>query len=149
MLYVRHVGNNGHPCKFSGTSGERQESARNLPFPGVIWMTAMPQLQTFPTSNMYSHFRPPSDLPGNFRMVLDAAEIVIRNVAVQRRPVRSAVCATMEKPCAIRCGVLGVRVCVTNGLNALLADYFGNMPCVFLYDKPFFATLAANACPYR
>ena len=33
---------------YSGISGEGQESARNLPFPGVIWRTAMPQLQTFP-----------------------------------------------------------------------------------------------------
>jgi len=52
MLYVRHVGNNGHPCKFSGTSGEGQESARNLPFPGVIWMTAMPHLRTFVTPHI-------------------------------------------------------------------------------------------------
>ena len=31
---------------YSGISGEGQESARNLPFPGVIWRTAMPHKRT-------------------------------------------------------------------------------------------------------
>jgi len=34
---------------YSGISGEGQESARNLPFPGVIWRTAMPHKLPFPS----------------------------------------------------------------------------------------------------
>ena len=39
---------------YSGISGEGQESARNLPFPGVIWRTAMPQLRSFVTPALSS-----------------------------------------------------------------------------------------------
>jgi len=59
---------------YSGISGEGQESARNLPFPGVTWRTAMPQLQTFPTSNLYSHFRPIGDV---YYILVNAKSILL------------------------------------------------------------------------
>ena len=43
---------------YSGISGEGQESARNLTFPGVIWRTEMPHNLPFTSGNLYSHFRP-------------------------------------------------------------------------------------------
>jgi hypothetical protein len=40
-------------ANYSGISGEGQESARNLPFAGVIWRTVMPNLP-FPSLNRSS-----------------------------------------------------------------------------------------------
>jgi len=37
---------------------KRKVSGGNLPFPGSRPTSALPQLRTFPSCNLYSHFRP-------------------------------------------------------------------------------------------
>jgi len=48
---------------YSGISGEGQESNLDLSFPKAIWKTTMPQLRTFPSCSLYSHFRPQTVIP--------------------------------------------------------------------------------------